>query len=72
MAEGVESNQELNILKKLGCDWIQGYLLSKPVLVEDFEKKYKKWSFQAGVKPQRNERVFCLNGHFLTFNVTKT
>lgn len=48
MAEGVESNQELNILKKLGCDWIQGYLLSKPVLVEDFEKKYKKVELSGG------------------------
>lgn len=50
VAEGVESNQELNILKKLGCDWIQGYLLSKPVPVEDFEEKYKKAELLGGVE----------------------
>ncbi|WP_286265732.1 bifunctional diguanylate cyclase/phosphodiesterase [Thalassotalea atypica] len=30
-AEGIESKQQLNILKELGCDTAQGYLFSKPV-----------------------------------------
>lgn len=42
VAEGVENSSQMDILKKLGCDWIQGYLLSKPVPVEDFEEKYNK------------------------------
>lgn len=42
IAEGVENFEQLNILKKLGCDWIQGYLLSEPVPVEEFEKNERK------------------------------
>lgn len=30
-AKGVEKKEQLNILQKLGCDSVQGYLLSKPV-----------------------------------------
>lgn len=42
IAEGVENSSQMDILKKLGCDWIQGYLLSKPMPVEDFEEKYNR------------------------------
>ena len=31
VAEGVETHAQLNILRKLGCDIIQGYLLSRPL-----------------------------------------
>jgi len=38
IAEGVESVEQLEILKELGCDTIQGYYYSKPVSVEKFEE----------------------------------
>ncbi|WP_449444126.1 EAL domain-containing protein [Ureibacillus acetophenoni] len=31
LAEGVETEEQKQLLKKLGCDYIQGYLISKPV-----------------------------------------
>ena len=31
MAEGVETQAQLAHLAEIGCDFIQGYLLSKPV-----------------------------------------
>lgn len=31
IAEGVETTQQLNLLKKFGCDYIQGYYFSKPL-----------------------------------------
>jgi EAL domain-containing protein (putative c-di-GMP-specific phosphodiesterase class I) len=31
VAEGVDSEEQVSALKKLGCDQLQGYLLSKPV-----------------------------------------
>lgn len=31
VAEGVETRQQLDYLRKIGCNWLQGYLLSKPV-----------------------------------------
>lgn len=38
VAEGVDSHQQLAFLKKLSCDYIQGYLFSKPLFAEDFEQ----------------------------------
>lgn len=38
VAEGVENERQANILKELGCDYIQGYLYSRPVTKENFEK----------------------------------
>lgn len=38
VAEGVESNEQLSFLKDVGCDTIQGFLLSRPVKKSEFEK----------------------------------
>lgn len=37
VAEGVETQEQLNILRLLKCDRLQGYLLSRPVPAADFE-----------------------------------
>lgn len=37
-AEGVETEEQYDILKKQNCDIIQGYLFSKPLPGEEFEK----------------------------------
>ena len=36
VAEGVEDETEMNLLKNMGCDIIQGYYFSKPVPAEEF------------------------------------
>jgi EAL domain-containing protein (putative c-di-GMP-specific phosphodiesterase class I) len=36
VAEGVEDEQIYNELKRLGCDILQGYFISKPATAEDF------------------------------------
>ena len=38
IAEGVETEEEYMLLKKAGCDIIQGYYFSKPIAPEEFEK----------------------------------
>ncbi|GGJ60880.1 diguanylate cyclase (GGDEF)-like protein [Anoxybacillus voinovskiensis] len=40
IAEGVETNEQLNVLHSLRCDEIQGYVLGKPLPKEEFEKMY--------------------------------
>lgn len=37
LAEGVETQGQIDILKKLNCDIIQGYYFSKPISAQDFE-----------------------------------
>lgn len=37
IAEGVETEEQLHVLKGLGCDIVQGYFFSKPVPAEKFE-----------------------------------
>lgn len=41
VAEGVEHEEEVKMLKSLGCDVIQGYYFSRPVPPEEFEKFIK-------------------------------
>jgi diguanylate cyclase (GGDEF)-like protein/PAS domain S-box-containing protein len=38
IAEGVETNAQLLLLEKAGCDYAQGYLFSKPVSSKQFEQ----------------------------------
>jgi diguanylate cyclase (GGDEF)-like protein len=39
IAEGVETKEQIEYLGRLGCDLFQGYYFSKPIPVEEFEKK---------------------------------
>lgn len=41
IAEGVETKEQLNRLNELGCDYIQGYLLGRPMRKEDMEQMLK-------------------------------
>lgn len=36
LAEGVEQIEQADLLKRLGCNYIQGYLYSKPLCYDDF------------------------------------
>lgn len=36
VAEGVETQEQIDFLKKIGCDIIQGYYFAKPMPVKDF------------------------------------
>lgn len=42
VAEGVELESELEILREQGCEYVQGYYFSKPLNVADFTKKIEE------------------------------
>jgi len=41
VAEGVETQTQLQMLEELGCDQYQGYYCSKPVVAKDFEQLFQ-------------------------------
>jgi diguanylate cyclase (GGDEF)-like protein/PAS domain S-box-containing protein len=46
VAEGVETDEELQVLRRLGCDFVQGYLFSRPMPVEqcdEFLRSSSSW-----------------------------
>ena len=42
VAEGIETKEQVEYLKNVKCDMIQGYYFEKPMTIEKFEEKYMK------------------------------
>lgn len=42
VAEGVETNEQADYMKSIGCNYIQGYLYSKPLEEDEFREKLMK------------------------------
>lgn len=41
-AAGVETQDQLNMLRELGCEYVQGTLFNKPITIETFEMRYMR------------------------------
>ena len=50
VAEGVETEEQLQMLRELGCTLVQGYYFSKPLPAVEFEEKVIRLMQQAGEK----------------------
>lgn len=40
VAEGVETEEQMNVLKNIGCHMVQGYHINKPLPLKEFTEKY--------------------------------
>ena len=38
VAEGIETTEQVEYLRSIGCDMVQGYVFSKPLPAREFEK----------------------------------
>ena len=52
IAEGVETREQLEALKEMGCDIVQGYYFSKPVPAHEYERFILARAQQADALPQ--------------------
>ena len=50
VAEGVETCEQAQFLKNIGCDMGQGYLFSKPAPIEEFRKMLRNNDFSDRMK----------------------
>ena len=55
-AEGVETREQLDFLRRHKCDHIQGYICSKPLSADDFFKLLVKISGRAANSEMRAEQ----------------
>ena len=56
IAEGVENEKQRAIIQELGCNIIQGYLISRPLPREEFEHSYLE-AFKARKQSHRNKQL---------------
>ena len=47
VAEGIETDTQLGVLRDLGCDYGQGYLLARPMPIGDLDRWLRDWDAAA-------------------------
>jgi len=53
ISEGVEEEYQRALLEELGCDYIQGFLWGRPLILDDA----KKLIFGLPVKPEEKKEI---------------
>ena len=61
LAEGIESAEQLNVLRKAGCTEGQGYFFSRPLSVDEFAK-ILKGAHAGGKDTDRNRMMITTTG----------
>ena len=46
VAEGVETREQLERLREIGCDYVQGYYFARPSPCGEFEQMLQRWQWR--------------------------
>ena len=57
IAEGVETADEVDILRSMGCNYIQGYYYAKPMSIADFEQYMRSQREKEAANGGQNARI---------------
>ena len=61
IAEGVETEDQLEFLREHGCDQVQGYLFSRPIPFEDFKQLLQQENQQGPALLKLSQQAYCDN-----------
>jgi len=56
-AEGIETEEQLSAIAKLGCDYAQGYLLSRPLPPDETGRALERWVADSAAQSGRLDRA---------------
>jgi EAL domain-containing protein (putative c-di-GMP-specific phosphodiesterase class I) len=60
VAEGIETPDQLERMRALGCDWVQGYWIAKPLpaaQAAQFARSFNEAALAKTSQPQENPKV---------------
>ena len=62
IAEGVETEEQMSLLRAVGCQYVQGFYYSKPIPSKEFDLYFEKWSEKiiqpiSELKPLANQKI---------------
>jgi EAL domain-containing protein (putative c-di-GMP-specific phosphodiesterase class I) len=59
VVEGVETEEQLALLREIGCDLVQGFLLSRPVRAEVLTAMLVAMQAKASLQAPSSQRAGC-------------
>ncbi|MEG2549388.1 MAG: EAL domain-containing protein [Erysipelotrichaceae bacterium] len=71
IAEGAETAQQVDLLRSVGCDYVQGYYFAKPMSVDEYIKTYFPMFTNLNPKLQDRDGYYQYNDLFVSNSKVK-